>query len=76
MIETSPIVGAIEVIQRDPIGVTALVEGQRQVFPDLDAVFRTAVRLLDEKTQPHARPAPSPRRGIASRPLPLPGFAP
>jgi hypothetical protein len=66
--EATPIVGVIEVIQAGPTGVTAIVGGQRQAFPDLDAVFRAAVRLLDEKTPPHARPAPSLR--------PLPGFAP
>jgi hypothetical protein len=76
MTETTPIVGAIEVVQQGPTGVTALVDGQRQVYPDLDAVFRTAVLLLDEKTQSHARPEPFPRRGIAGQPLPLPGFAP
>jgi hypothetical protein len=76
MTKTTPIVGAIEVIQRGPAGIAALVDGQRHDFPDLDAVFRTAVRLLDEKTQPRVRSEPSLRRTDADRPLTLPGFAP
>lgn len=69
MTETSPTVAIIEVVHCGLVGVTALVDGQRRVFPDLDAVFRTAVHLLDEKTQPHTRPH------LPLRPL-LPGLAP
>jgi len=74
--DLTPIVGTIEVIGQGPTGVTALVDGQHQVFPDLDTVFRTAVHLLDEKEQPHVRPDPVLRRGDVRRPQPLPGFAP
>ena len=74
MIQTSPIVGTIEVVHRGPTGILALVDGQRQLFPDLDAVFRTAVDLLDQQTQPQERPGPSLRQGSIGRALPLPGF--
>jgi hypothetical protein len=76
MIQTSPIVGTIEVVRCGPTGILALVDGQRQFFPDLDAVFRTAIGLLDEQAQPQVRPGPSPRQGGAGHPLPLPGFSP
>jgi hypothetical protein len=71
MTQTSPIVGTIQVIRCGPAGTTALMDSQRHAFPNLDAVFRTAIRLLDEKSQ--SRPTPPPREG---QPLPLPGFAP
>ena len=76
MNESSHIVGTIEVVHQEPTGVIALVNGQRQIFPDLDAVFRTAIGLLDEQAQPQVRPGPSPRQGGTGHPLPLPGFAP
>ena len=76
MIQTSPIVGTIEVVHQEPTGVIALVNGRRQLFPDLDAVFRTAIGLLDEQAQPQVRPDPSPRQGGTGHPLPLPDFAP
>ena len=38
----------------------------RQAFPDLDAVYRAAVCLLDEKTEPHTRPAPPFRQLLLS----------
>ena len=76
MNESSPIVGTIEVVHQEPTGIIALVDGQRQLFPDLDAVFRTAIGLLDEQAQPHVRPEPPPRRGGVGQPQPLPGFAP
>ena len=69
MNECSHIVGTIEVVHQEPTGVIALVNGRRQLFPDLDAVFRTAIGLLDEQVQPHALPGPPPQR-------PLPDFAP
>ena len=75
MTETSPILGVIEVIECGPGGVTALVDGQSHDFSHLDAVFRTAVCLLDEKTSTRIRPDPSLRRGGVGRPQPLPGFA-
>ena len=74
MIQRSPIVGTIEVVHRGPTGIIALVDGQRQFFPDLDAVFRTAIRLLDQQTQPQGRPGPSSRQGSINHPLPRPGF--
>jgi len=49
MNESSHIVGTIEVVHQEPTGVIALVNGRRQLFPDLDAVFRTAIGLLDEQ---------------------------
>lgn len=69
MNKSVPIVGTIKVIRQDPAGVIALVDGRRRVFPDLDAVFCTAIRLLD------ARKQPSVQSGLP-RPQPLPGFAP
>ena len=74
MIQTSPIVGTIEVIHHGSTGIIALVDGQRHLFPDLDAVFRTAISLLNQETQPQGRPAPSLRQGSIGHPLPLPGF--
>jgi hypothetical protein len=44
----TPIVGTVEVIAHGPTGVTALVDGKQHVFPDLDAVFRAAVDLLEK----------------------------
>ena len=76
MNESSHIVGTVEVVHQEPTGIIALVNGQRQIFPDLDAVFRTAIGLLDEQAQPQVRPGPSPRHGGIDHPLPLPGFAP
>jgi hypothetical protein len=69
MNESSHIVGTVEVVHQEPTGIIALVNGQRQTFPDLDAVFRTAIGLLDERGQPHAGPGPPPQQ-------PLPGLAP
>jgi hypothetical protein len=69
MNESSHIVGTIEVVHQEPTGVIALVNGRRQLFPDLDAVFRTAIGLLDEQAQSHVQPGPPPQG-------PLPGFAP
>jgi len=48
MNESPPTVGTIQVQQIEPSGVTATVDGQRQLFPDLEALFRAAVRLLDD----------------------------
>ena len=48
MNESTSLVGTIQVQQIEPAAVTATVDGQRQVFPDLEAVFRAAVRLLDD----------------------------
>jgi len=48
MNELPPVVGTIQVQRVEPSGVTATIDGQRQVFPDLEALFRAAVRLLDE----------------------------
>ena len=76
MNESSRIVGTVEVVHQEPTRIIALVNGRRQLFPDLDAVFRTAIGLLDEQAQPQVRPGPSPRQGGAGHPLPLPGFAP
>ena len=76
MNESSRIVGTIEVVHQEPSGVIALVDGRRLLFPDLDAVFRTAIGLLDEQAQPQVRPGPSPRQGGIGHPLPLPDFAP
>jgi hypothetical protein len=49
MNDPTPLVSRIEVLTQGPTGVTALVDGRRQTFPNLDALFRTAVRLLDGK---------------------------
>ena len=76
MNESSRIVGTIEVVHQEPSGVIALVDGRRQIFPDLFAVFRTAIGQLDEQAQPQVRPGPSPRQGGAGHHLPLPVFAP
>ena len=75
MTQTSPIVDTIEVIHQDPTGVIALVGGRRRFFPDLDTVFRAAINLLDEQTQPHVRPGPPTQRTVC-QPTFLPGFAP
>jgi hypothetical protein len=69
MNESSHIVGTIQVVHQEATGVIALVNGRRQLFPDLDAVFRTAIGLLDEQAQPHALPGPLPQQ-------PLAGFTP
>ena len=74
MIQTNAIVGAIEVVHRGPAGILAPVDGQRQFFPDLDAVFRTAISLLDQQSQPQGRPGRSLRQGSIGHALPLPGF--
>ena len=49
--EPTPIVGTIQVQRVEPSGVTATVDGQLQVFPDLEALFRAALRLLDEAAE-------------------------
>ena len=57
----SPIVGTIVVTHRLPRGVIARVDGQTRWFPSLDAVFRTALALLDaevEATVPQERKRP------------------
>jgi hypothetical protein len=57
----SPIVSAIVVTHRLPRGVIARVDGQTRWFRSLDAVFRTALALLDEAvetTVPRERKGP------------------
>jgi hypothetical protein len=76
MNKPSPVISTIEVIHCGPTGIIALVDGHRQSFPDLDAVFRIAIGLLDEQAQPQIRPGPSLRQGSIGHPLPLPGFTP
>jgi len=49
--EPTPIVGTIQVQRVEPSGVAATVDGQPQVFPDLEALFRAALRLLDEAAE-------------------------
>ncbi len=49
--EPTPIIGTIQVQRVEPSGVTATIDGQPQVFPDLEALFRAAVRLLDEAAE-------------------------
>ena len=46
--DRAPIVGTIEVIAQGADGITALVDGRRQTFPNLRAVFVTAVYLLEK----------------------------
>ncbi len=46
--DLTPIVGAVEVIAQGPTGVTALVDGKCQTFPNLREVFVTAVNLLEK----------------------------
>jgi hypothetical protein len=46
--DRTPIVGTIEVVCEGADGITALVDGNRQTFPNLRAVFVTAVHLLDK----------------------------
>ena len=48
MNDRTPIVGTIEVIAQGADGITALVDGRRQTFPNLRAVFVAAVHLLEK----------------------------
>jgi hypothetical protein len=47
MHDRTPVVGTIEVGEGAD-GITTLVDGKRQTFPNLRAVFVTAVHLLDK----------------------------
>jgi hypothetical protein len=44
----TPIVGTVEVIAQGADGITALVDGRHQTFPNLRAVFVAAVHLLEK----------------------------
>jgi hypothetical protein len=48
MHDRTPIVGTIQVICEGADGITALVDGKRQTFPNLRAVFVAAVHLLEK----------------------------
>ena len=56
MNDRTPIVGTIEVVCEGADGITALVDGRRQIFPNLRAVFVAAVQLLEKHPggSPHA----------------------
>ena len=47
MNDPMPIVGVVMVLHQGPSCVTALLDGERRLFPSLEAVFRAAVHLLD-----------------------------
>ena len=52
MSDYPPIVATIVVPHPEPgsTGLLATVDGQPHLFPTLEAVFRAAVRLLEEQT--------------------------
>ena len=52
MSDYPPIIATIVVPRPRPgsTGLLATVDGRPCLFPDLEAVFRTAVRLLEEQT--------------------------
>ena len=49
MEDNRPITGTIVVMHKLPRGILAQVNGQMQWFPDLAAVFRAALTLLDRE---------------------------
>ena len=51
MSESTPLVGTIQVHEIQEGGVSATVDGQPQAFPDLEALFRAALHLLDEAAE-------------------------
>ena len=62
MNDSAPILGTIKVERDGPFGIAATVNGRRRSFPNLEAVFRAAVCLLDgEEREPPRRPPPPER---------------
>ena len=51
MEDNRPITGSIVVMHNLPRGILARVNGQVRWFPDLAAVFRAALTLLDREHQ-------------------------
>jgi hypothetical protein len=68
----SPIVGTIVVTQHMPQGILAKVNGQIQVFPNLQGVFRAAVQHLDRE---HGHTTPERKEPNAPTTAP-PGHSP